>query len=158
MKFLIDKDDFKADKGNAIQSQWAHNKIVSIHHRLGNDHPDQDSFTFSCLQDQLLKPIDKPIVLTRRYHAGKEAQTTAESLPDDPAALALLPLPANGSCPRYLLAHQDGQGLGHRIAVLAFAANLAAEFGFRLGATATSGPARPTSTGPTAPPSAQRSG
>jgi hypothetical protein len=111
---------------------------------------DQDPLAFSCLPHKPPIPMNHSLVLQRRRcppsapsrrqpparvgAAADAFDADAGGGPADAAALALLP-GGEGACARFILAHQDGQGLGHRVAVLAFAANLAAEFGFRLGAT-----------------------
>jgi hypothetical protein len=98
--------------------------------------PTRIKFTYSCPKELMVMIMNHSLIATRQVGsaASYEPEEGNNSLTRNDAGLALLP-GSDPSCPRFLFAHHFTQGLGHRIANVAFVASLADEFGFRLGVT-----------------------
>ena len=101
-----------------------------------------DAYAFSCAAKRPLA-LNQTLIASHQCPTAATAQNNGPDTPMPPppadedsetAATALLP-GSDPACRRYIVADQVGHGLGHRVAVVAFAANLAAEFGYRLAAS-----------------------
>jgi hypothetical protein len=92
-------------------------------------------FPYCCPNVLSLKILNHSLVADREFAAAAsyKLKDKSQSWLQNNSGLSLLP-GSDPSCPRFILAEHIGDGLGHRISAIVFAANLADEFGFRLGA------------------------